>query len=417
LRSIGRGASHETARGKGSSAVTVLENVLPRAERLPSQWPVVASGAIILASSLYFIGADAPRLAFVMMIGWALGLTLYHASFGFTAAFRRLIVYRETSGVRAQIVMLALASALFAPVLAEGQIFGQPVAGAVAPIGVAVAVGSFLFGLGMQLGGACGSGCLFALGGGNARMLVTLAMFCLGAFWATLDGAFWRELPMWESFSFGQSLGFGWALLIQFGLLALLWLALKWWQGDRPQRSVSIAGAPLSWRSLLIGPWPLVFGGIMLAVLNWLVLVVAGHPWSVTWGFTLWGAQAAMALGWDPFTSDFWVGGSQAGALYDSLLRDTVSLLDIGAILGAFTAAGLAGRFNLNWRVPLPSLLAAVIGGLLMGYGARLAFGCNIGAFVSGIASFSLHGWIWLVFGLLGTALGVRLRPLFGLAN
>ena len=47
--------------------------------------------------------------------------------------------------------------------------------------------------------------------------------------------------------------------------------------------------------------------------------------------------------------------------------------------------------------------------------GARLAFGCNIGAFFSGVASTSLHGWLWIVCALAGTWIGVRLRPLFGL--
>jgi uncharacterized membrane protein YedE/YeeE len=62
-------------------------------------------------------------------------------------------------------------------------------------------------------------------------------------------------------------------------------------------------------------------------------------------------------------------------------------------------------------------LLAAVIGGLLLGYGARLAYGCNIGALFSGIASGSLHGWLWLAAALPGAVLGVRLRPVFGLSN
>ena len=44
-----------------------------------------------------------------------------------------------------------------------------------------------------------------------------------------------------------------------------------------------------------------------------------------------------------------------------------------------------------------------------MGYGARLAFGCNIGALFSGIASGSLHGWLWMAAALAGTALGVPL--------
>ena len=49
-----------------------------------------------------------------------------------------------------------------------------------------------------------------------------------------------------------------------------------------------------------------------------------------------------------------------------------------------------------------------------MGYGARLAGGCNIGAYFSGIASFSLHGWLWGVLAIAGTYAGLRLRPLFG---
>ena len=38
-----------------------------------------------------------------------------------------------------------------------------------------------------------------------------------------------------------------------------------------------------------------------------------------------------------------------------------------------------------------------------MGYGARIAFGCNIGAYFGGIASFCLHGWLWGVTAIVGT--------------
>ena len=43
--------------------------------------------------------------------------------------------------------------------------------------------------------------------------------------------------------------------------------------------------------------------------------------------------------------------------------------------------------------------------------GARLAFGCNIGAYFSGIVSGSLHGWLWAVAAFLGSVVGTRLRP------
>ena len=51
------------------------------------------------------------------------------------------------------------------------------------------------------------------------------------------------------------------------------------------------------------------------------------------------------------------------------------------------------------------------------GLGARIGFGCNIGAFVGGVASGSLHGWIWFAAALGGCAVGIRLRPLFGLSR
>jgi len=115
--------------------------------------------------------------------------------------------------------------------------------------------------------------------------------------------------------------------------------------------------------------------------------------------------------------SAFWQAGFAHAALGRSVFADNVSLMNFGIIGGALTAAGLAGRFAPTVRIPPRALLAALLGGLLMGYGARLAYGCNIGPFFSGIASFSVHGWLWIACALAGTWLGLHLRPLFGLES
>jgi hypothetical protein len=39
-----------------------------------------------------------------------------------------------------------------------------------------------------------------------------------------------------------------------------------------------------------------------------------------------------------------------------------------------------------------------------------LAFGCNIGAMLSGISTGSIHGWIWVPLAFAGTMIGVRIR-------
>jgi uncharacterized membrane protein YedE/YeeE len=111
----------------------------------------------------------------------------------------------------------------------------------------------------------------------------------------------------------------------------------------------------------------------------------------------------------------YWTAPARAEALRTSLFSDVTSVMDFGILAGALLAAGLAGKFAPVWRLQAKSLVAAVIGGLLLGYGARLAYGCNIGAYVGGIASSSLHGWLWFAAALPGTAIGTKLRPLFGL--
>ena len=169
------------------------------------------------------------------------------------------------------------------------------------------------------------------------------------------------------------------------------------------------------WTRLLHGPWPLIGAGLTLALLNVLTLLVAGHPWSITYGFGLWGAKIAQAVGVPVASWEFWTWPAQAQALQASVLEDSTSVMDFGLILGAALAAGLAGKFAPKAALPLLSLVAAAIGGVLMGYGARLSFGCNIGALFSGIASGSLHGWLWFVAAFVGSFGGILLRPAFGL--
>ena len=379
------------------------------------QWPVALAGLVVLTVGAALLGSDGWRDGTLLLIGGLLGISLYHAAFGFTSAYRNAIVKRDISGITAQLIMIGLAMLMFAPFLASGDAFGRPVGGAVAPASLQVAIGSLIFGLGMQLGGGCGSGTLYTVGGGSTRMVLTLIAFCAGAFVGSLDAGRFAGLPSLGAVSFGKTFGWPLAILLQAVLLAAIWFAFRRWAGSAPQRP--IWGEGLSGHRLLYGPWPLLFSALMLAVLNLLTLFVAGHPWTVTWAFTLWGAEIAQALGWNPGDTRFWSGGFPGRALEGSLFQDNITLMNIGIILGALTAAGLAGRFAPILKVPVPSLLAAIVGGLLMGYGARLGFGCNIGAFFSGAASFSLHAWIWIVFAFAGTWIGVRLRPWFGLAN
>ncbi len=359
---------------------------------------------------VYLLGLGA-RQAMLFLIGIGLGIALYHAAFGFAGAYRRALLEKDISGVSAQLVMLAAAMLLFAPILAQGGVFGRTVSGALAPVSLSMALGAFIFGIGMQVGGACASGSLFTAGGGNLRILLVLVFFCIGTFWGSLDLHWWRRLPGIGPVSLGREFGWVGAMSLQLGALALIYLGLRL-LGGRNKRSLWWEDG-FRWQHLLKGPWPLLLGAAMLALLNWATLLVAGHAWSITWGLSLWAAKVAALMGWDPTTSAFWSSGFPRGALARPLLDDTVSVMNLGILLGALTAASLAGKVAPTFRMSLPALASAVLGGLLLGYGARLAYGCNIGAFFSGVASTSLHGWVWIVCAIAGNAIGVRLRPLF----
>jgi hypothetical protein len=167
----------------------------------------------------------------------------------------------------------------------------------------------------------------------------------------------------------------------------------------------------------LFGLAALVIGGVVIGLLCVFVFAAGGHPWSVTFGYTVWGGKIASALGVDLTQFEFWQWEGPNKALRDSVLSDTSSLTDFGMILGAMAAAAASAPFARNPWPPLKSLAAAALGGLLMGWGARLGFGCNIGAFIGGVASGSLHGWVWFAAALPGCMIGIKLRPLFGLSR
>jgi uncharacterized membrane protein YedE/YeeE len=377
------------------------------------QWGMICLTLMLALAGAVIVAGDGWRMTGLFLVGLTLGLALYQASFGFTGAYRRLFTAGEVAGIRAQLLLVGATTLLFAPVLAAGSAFGQPVSAAEAPLSLSVAIGALIFGCGMQLAGGCGSGTLFTIGGGSPRMVVTLVAFCAGSFWASLDLPWWDTVPSAGTIVLGERLGWLGGVVLQLTLLAILWLGLGYW-GAQARRG---DGARPWWRLALQGPWPLTAGAAVLAAGNLATLLLAGRPWGITWGFTLWGAKIAQLAGWDPAAAPYWRDGDWAAALGQPVTADVTSVMDVAIIIGALLAAAMAGRFAPIWRVPARSLAAAVIGGLMLGYGARISFGCNIGAFVSGAASTSLHGWLWVVAALVGTSIGVRLRPWFALLN
>jgi len=377
--------------------------------------PAAVAAASIALAAIYLNAVTGGRQALLLLVGAAAGIALYHAAFGFTASWRTFITDRRGAGIRAQMLMLALTCLVFFPALGSGHAFGQAVRGSVSPVSVSVVVGAFLFGIGMQLGGGCASGTLYSAGGGNTRMLATLGAFVAGSVIGTAHMPWWTKAPATKPLSLIAMLGALPALGVSLAAFALLTIATIVIERRRHGQLAGDRSARGGWTRALQGPWPLVAGGVALALVNIATLAISGRPWSVTSAFALWGAKALTAIGVDVARWPYWTAPAQAASLRASVASDVASVMDVGIILGALAAAAAAGRFAPTWRVPMRSLAAAIVGGLLLGYGARIAYGCNIGAYFSGIASGSVHGWVWLPAAFTGNMFGTRLRPLFGL--
>lgn len=369
----------------------------------------IAVALLLLAAGALWLGQGfGARQSWLWLIGAGLGVALFHASFGFTAGFRRLLSEGRGAGLRAQMLLLALlvVTVLPATLLVEG------VRGFVFPIGWGLLLGAFLFGIGMQLGGGCGSGTLYSAGGGAPRMWITLASFVAGATLAAWQSELWEGWPAFAPVSLPAMLGLFPAMAMSLAVFAAVAAASRAFERARHG-----AAEPLRWRGgeLLRGPWPLAWGAVALAALSLATLLVAGRPWAITAAFPLWGSRAVEALGWDdPSFWAYWEEPTRVEAWLRPVFADRITVMDLGLMAGAFLAASLAGQRGGPPLRPGPAL-ASLSGGLLLGIGATLAFGCNISAYLGGIASGSLHGWVWILPALIGNWVGMKLRPRFGL--
>ena len=356
----------------------------------------LASTAILIALVLL---DHQPASAALILGGFGLGIAFLKAEFSYTASWRHFLTRGEAGGLLSGLIVIAICALAVVPVAALAPKFG----GAIAPLGPSLIIGAFVFGIGMQLANGCGSGTIYTVGGGSGRMLIALLFFIIGSVFGSLSLPAFLSLggvdPVLASGYLGAWGGLA-ATLVSIAIAAALIIAVA------RHRDASFVPS----RNYVIG-------GGAIGLLCIAVFFAGGHPWSVTFGYTVWGAKAATALGFDLSHSAFWQWPGPKHALAESVLSDTSSLTDFGMLFGAMAAAAASKPFATAAWPPMKSLLAAGIGGLLMGWGARLGFGCNIGAFVGGVASGSLHGWVWFLAALPGCLIGIRLRPVFGLSG
>lgn len=352
---------------------------------------IVLAGLVVVFAVALLAGA---RFGLLLAIGIGFGIVLEGLRFGFAGPWRAMILRRDPSGILAQLLAIALVSVVAFPLLSSR---AGEIAGAQAPIGWAMVGGAFIFGAAMQVVLGCGSGTLVNAGGGNPVSLLALPFFCIGSFLGAYSLVWWTDLGALPILTLSGTSGLIATLVMLAGVAALLLMLAAPGTRKLPRR--------------------LLLAAVAIAVLAIGNLIVAGQPWGVVYGLGLWAAKGAVVLGADLSGSAFWAAPGNAARLQASILTDVTSLTNIGLITGAFLVAAwrTGGLSQPLPRLPMRAWIATIVAGLALGYSSRLAFGCNVGAFFSGISTGSLHGWVWFAAGFAGSVFGVRLRPMLGL--
>lgn len=355
--------------------------------------PWVGLGIALWAAVTWIVGL---RQGLLFAVGIGFGAVLAGVAFGFTTGWRAWIRDRDPTGFLAQLLAIALAMVVSIPLIASD----SALTGAYGPLSVSLLLGAFVFGAAMQVADGCGSGTLYKVGLGNLFSVAVLPGFIAGSFLGAAHLDRWLALGALPPVALPQAIGVLPTLLAQLALLGLIAAAL--WKFRRATTT--------RWQ-----PRAIYAGAALLALLGVLNLVIAGQPWGIVYGLGLAGAKVAGALGYDLAANAFWGRPAQLAQVEQTLLADVTTITNLGLLYGAFVAARRRGTACPPAAATGRQWLAAVVAGLVLGYSARLAFGCNIGAFFSGISTGSLHGWVWFAAAFAGSLAGVKLRAALGL--
>lgn len=415
-----------------------MQNIAERnaAESFDKKQPMIGLALIVLLVifGIYLKSLNA-ILPIQLLSGVTLGFVLSRARFGFAGGVKRIFIRGEGSLTKALLLMLVVTIFLFfgiqwfaaqqgavpAFMASEGQAI-IPGTQNVRITNIGLIVGGFLFGMGMMISGGCASGTLTDMGEGEGRAMVSFIFFVLAA----APGEWARYVV--DQTSIGK-IGFRMYLPDTFGYfgalaISLLAVGLIYWFTVYYENKRKVEGTymdpdgdweefekPLvddgktsffsyhTYHKLFIERYTFNTGALLIAVIATFIVITTGKAWGVTSAFTTWNVALFQPLGVN-FSSPAFT--SIVEKVNNGLLSDGGTIRNIGLVIGGTIAFLMAGRMSLKINLSKKDMLFFALGGLLMGFGARFAKGCNAGGLYSAIITFSTSGWVFLVTMTLG---------------
>lgn len=367
---------------------------------IPPLFAVLPLAVLAVAAHFARMQSGGPTLVFALAAGAVLGLVLQRTRFCFYCHARDWFERRDPRGLLAIVLALAVGLAGYTVVL--GGWLPDPTGGAlppdahIGPVGWVLVAAGLAFGAGMVVSGSCISAHWYRLAEGSAAspfaLLGSALGFVLGFItWNPLYSVSIAEAPVvWLP----RHLGYGGALLLQWGVLAAIaaWL----WRGLAAHAQPPAAPAPTlgaAWRRLWTGRWPYWTGGLGVGLIG-AFAIVRMKPLGVT--ATLGSAARTVGErhGWIPARLDGLDGFAGCATAVQSHWWTPNAMLLLGLVAGAFAASLASGQFTPR-RPGARDAARGLLGGVLLGWGAMTGLGCTIGTLLSGVMAGALSGWVF----------------------
>jgi uncharacterized protein len=339
-------------------------------------------------------------LAYIMsglLIGAAFGFVLQRGRFCINSAFRE-ILFQDYTMLRAY--LLAVAVTMIGANLIESMGLLQPAADGTAGqlyrqafVPWANVIGGYIFGMGIVLAGGCGSGILYRVGEGN--LAYVFAVF--GFFFGIVVTKFGFLKPVYDLListpvfigpendvvpTLDNLLGVNKWIVIAVIAVPMLWFVYT----GKPTLK---AKKGYSWT--------------MVGLLAGLVAVAA------FWASDYFGGRAR-GLSFTGPVREFFLGvffGNSQAASSDKTLTimgmtlSWSSLYVLAVPIGAYISGKLLNEVKMKVP-PADELIKVLLGGFIMGVGAQIGGGCNIGHSLTGVSTLALSSWVANVFIILG---------------
>lgn len=389
-----------------------------------------------------FLKTDA--LFFRILIGVGLGYALTRAYTGFAGSVNRAYNTGSTKLMRTMMFMFFITCVLTAAILfnAESKAYDLWIN----PINLGLILGGLLFGFGMAFSSCCASGVLTDLVTGLPRAFVTLIFFGLGVFvgFPIQNTASWVK-KSWFSTPTGEELGggvflpdfFKWdgvkgylGALILVGMFCSIVIAISYFYESRRKEKNTYIGHPMekvqdmdevfdskdfrlfstvTYNHIFVKPWTLKQGAIVISMLFTLLMGATKAGWGASTPYGIWFGKLLMTFGVSVDSISSFTKMAPK-AFIQPFFEHPVSVQNFGILLGTVIYLLTAGKFKETFMsgmyIAKRDVMLFALGGITMGVGTRLANGCNVGALYTPIANFSLSGWIFLIFMVLGCIVG-----------